>query len=347
MQSFFIGVGAVVASALPWLLTQAGVPNTAPEGQVPDSVRYAFYLGGAVLLGAIGWTVLSTREYPPEQLDAFDAGREPEVEADSHRITAAQQRGALGVAIGAALSIAVFALGWDRQLYVLAGLVGIGGALFAALPRLKRDGMLRNILGDILQMPTVMRQLAVVQFFSWFALFAMWIYTTAGVAAHHYGSSDPTSQAFNDAGDWVGVLFAAYNGFAILAAVVIPPLVRAIGARTTHVLMLVSGAIGFGSFLLISDPRWLLASMVGVGFAWASILSLPYALLADSLPARKMGTYMGVFNFFIVIPQLVAASLLGLVLKYAFSGEPIYALLVGAISFVLAALSTLRVRVAS
>ncbi|MCG6117742.1 MAG: MFS transporter [Aquimonas sp.] len=344
MQSFFIGVGAVVASALPWLLTQAGVANTAPEGQVPDSVRYAFYLGGAVLLGAIGWTILSTREYAPEQLAAFDADRPPEAEPDAARIASAQARGNIGVALGVALAAAVLVLGWDRQLYVLAGLVGIGGALFAALPGLKRDGMLRNILSDMLQMPEVMKQLALVQFFSWFALFAMWIYTTAGVAAHHYGSSDPTSREFNDAGDWVGVLFAAYNGFAIVAAMLIPLLVRSVGARATHIVMLLCGAAGFGSFLLIGDPRWLLASMVGVGFAWASILSLPYALLANSLPARKMGTYMGVFNFFIVIPQLVAASVLGLLLRYGFGSEPIYALLIGAISFVVAAACTLRVR---
>jgi maltose/moltooligosaccharide transporter len=346
MQSFFIGVGAVVASALPWLLTQAGVANTAAEGQVPDSVRYAFYLGGAVMFGAILWTVLSTREYPPEQLEAFDAGRGEDAVPSAAQIDRARARGATGVAFGAGLAAAVYLLGWDRQLYVLAGLIGVGGALFALLPQLNPNGMLRNILGDMLQMPQVMRQLAVVQFFSWFALFAMWIFTTAGVAAHHYGSSDPTSQSYNDAGDWVGVLFAAYNGFAIVAAMLIPPLARALGARVTHIVMLLCGAAGFASFLLVRDPHWLLASMVGVGFAWASILSLPYALLADSLPARKMGTYMGVFNFFIVIPQLVAASLLGLILKYGFGGEPINALLVGAISFTVAALATLRVRVA-
>jgi maltose/moltooligosaccharide transporter len=188
-----------------------------------------------------------------------------------------------------------------------------------------------------------MRKLAVVQFFSWFALFAMWIYTTAAVTAVHFGSSDPTSAAYNEGANWVGVLFAAYNGFAALAAVLIPRMVRRWGLRISHLVNASLGGLGLLSFLVIRDPQWLLLSMLGVGFAWASILSLPYALLSDSVPAEKMGVFMGIFNFFIVIPQLVAASLLGFLLKTFFGGEPVQALAIGGISLIVAGLCVLRV----
>jgi len=182
-----------------------------------------------------------------------------------------------------------------------------------------------------------------VQFFSWFALFAMWIYTTAAVTEVHYGSTDTTSAAYNDGANWVGVLFAAYNGFAALAAVVIPWMVRRWGLRASHLVNVVLGGIGLLSFAVIRDPHWLLLSMVGVGFAWASILSLPYALLSDSLPAAKMGIYMGIFNFFIVIPQILAASVLGVLVRVLFHGESIYALATGGALMILAGLATLRV----
>ena len=343
MQSFFIGIGAVVASMLPFILAHYGVANTAPEGQIPDTVKYAFYAGGVVLFLAVGWTVLSSREYSPEQLAAFDDA-EPEADHAELKPIEARRDSVTWLAIGAVGAVLVFAAGLQKDLYLLCALFAAYGLALFLQDKVRRDSLFANVMADLHAMPEAMRKLALVQFFSWFALFAMWIYTTAGVASHHYGSSDPTSQAFNDAGDWVGVLFAAYNGFAIVAAMLIPLLVRRLGARITHIAMLLCGAAGFLSFLLIGEPRWLLASMVGVGFAWASILSLPYALLANSLPARKMGTYMGVFNFFIVIPQLVAASVLGLLLRYGFGSEPIYALLIGAISFVIAAACTLRVR---
>ena len=198
-------------------------------------------------------------------------------------------------------------------------------------------------MGDLATMPRAMRRLAPVQFFSWLALFSMWIYTTAAVAQVHYGTSDPNSAAFNQGANWVGVLFAAYNGFAALAALVIPLMVRRLGLRLTHLVNVWLGAAGLLSFLVIRDPHWLLLAMVGMGFAWASILSLPYALLSDSLPAQKMGLYMGVFNFFIVIPQLVAASMLGFLLRVMFGGAPIYALVLGGVSLMLAGLLVLRV----
>jgi maltose/moltooligosaccharide transporter len=193
-------------------------------------------------------------------------------------------------------------------------------------------------------MPNTMRQLAVVQFFSWFSLFAMWIYTTSAVTSFHYGTSDPTSQAYNDGADWVGILFAAYNGFAALAAICIPVMVKRIGLKGAHGLNLVLGAIALISFLFITDPALLWLPMVGIGFAWASILSLPYAMLSNSIPSYKMGVFMGIFNFFIVIPQLLAASILGLILRHLFENQPIYALVIGGVSFLLAAVSVLRIK---
>jgi len=297
MQSFFIGVGAVIASLLPWLLTRAGISNLGTgmaAGSIPDTVRYSFDIGAAVLLGAIAWTTLGSREYPPEQLLSFEDALPP--------------------------------AGTTQSVHA--------GA---------RAGMLTTILLDVANMPLAMRRLAPVQFFSWLALFSMWIYTTAAVAQVHFGATDPQSEAFNRAANWVGVLFAAYSGFAALAAVVIPFMVRRLGLRLTHLVNLCAGGAGLLSFLAIHDPDWLLLSMVGVGFAWASIVSLPYALLSDSVPAAKMGLYMGVFNFFIVIPQLVAASVLGFLLRMLFGGAPIYAMVLGGIALICAGLLVLRV----
>jgi maltose/moltooligosaccharide transporter len=171
----------------------------------------------------------------------------------------------------------------------------------------------------------------------------MWIDTTAGVAQMHFGSTDPQSVAYNNGANWVGVLFAMYNGFAAIAALIIPLMVRRMGLRVSHLVNLWLGGAGLMAFLLIRDPNWLLLPMVGVGFAWASILSLPYALLSDNLPAEKMGVYMGIFNFFIVIPQLVAVATLGGLLRFFFHAQPIYALAIGGASLVIAGLCVLRV----
>lgn len=343
MQSFFIGIGAVVASGLPWMLAQWGVDNTAEAGSVPDNVKFAFYLGGVVLFAAVGWTVLSTREYPPEVLRSFsDAKPVPPRHLDREKTL---QQGLAWLAAGLLGLAAIYYFEWDPQLYILTGGLAVYGGALLYLSRShgKSQNMFGAIMSDLHGMPGAMRKLAVVQFFSWFALFAMWIFTTAAVTGVHFGSTDTASAAFNDGADWVGVLFAAYNGFAALAAIVIPYMVRAFGLRVSHLINVWLGGLGLISFLFISDPDWLLLSMLGVGFAWASILSLPYALLSDNLPAEKMGIYMGIFNFFIVIPQLVAASVLGFMLKTFLGGEPIYALLVGGVSLFIAGVSVLRV----
>ena len=340
MQSFFIGVGSVVASLLPWFLAKMGVSNVAGDGSIPDTVKYAFYLGGAVLLVSVLWTVTTTREYPPAQLESFaDNAAEPAA-VDS---SGAWRGGVVLMVAGASLLALIRHYTLEKELYLLAGGLIAFGALFAWLSTTRSHGMLRQVMGDLYGMPTPMRRLAVVQFFSWFALFALWIYTTAAVTSVHYGTTDTHSVAYNEGANWVGVLFAAYNGFAAVAAIAIPVMVRHWGLRLSHLANLCLGGAGLLSFLLIRDPQWLLLSMVGVGFAWASILSLPYALLSDSLPAAKMGVYMGIFNFFIVIPQLLAASVLGLLLRLFFHGQPIWALAMGGVSLVIAGLCTLRV----
>ncbi|MFA6235363.1 MAG: MFS transporter [Bacteroidota bacterium] len=280
VQSFFIGTGAIVASALPWMFTNwLHISNTAPAGEIPDSVRFAFYVGAAAFFFAVLWTVLRTKEYPPEDMQAFLRMK-------------AEQKGFL-------------------------------------------NGV-REIFSSIAAMPRTMLQLAFVQFFSWFALFAMWIYTTPAVTQHIYGSSDPTSVLYNQGADWVGVLMAVYNGFAAVMAFVLMALARRFSRKAVHSIALVVGGISLGSFFFITDPNLLLVSELGIGLAWASILSMPYAILAGALPPQKMGVYMGIFNFFIVLPQIVAASILGFMVSHLFSGEAIYALVAGGVSMMLA-----------
>ena len=341
MQSFFIGAGAVIASLLPWLLATFGVSNSAAAGGIPDTVRYAFYAGGAILFLAVGWTIISTREYPPAQLQAFDdAGTTSEGEVDARR---ARRDGSIWLFAGVVALIGIHGWALEGELYLLAGgLIAYGLALLL-LSVMRRRNAFTAIMVDLYEMPEAMRRLAVVQFFSWFALFSMWIYTTAVVTQVHFGTTDAQSLRYNEGANWVGVLFAAYSGFAAVAAIVIPLMVRRFGLRVSHLINLWIGAAGLASFALIRDPQWLLASMAGVGFAWASIVSLPYALLSNNVPAAKMGVYMGIFNFFIVIPQLLAASVLGFLLHRFAGGHPIYALLIGGMSWFIAGLAVLRV----
>ncbi len=346
-QSFFIGLGAVAASALPWILAHLRFSNSgassAGQAIVPDTVRYAFDAGAVVLVAAILWTVLRTREYPPEQLQSFsDALPAPGISRPTTRVSGLR-RGALWGGCGLIGLGLVRGFELDRQLY----LVCIGSLLWglALLTHefTRGQNWFGTVMRDLESMPDTMRRLAPVQFFSWLALFAMWIYTTAAVTQVHFGSSDPRSDAFNQGANWVGVLFATYNGCAAIAAIFLPMLVNRVGLRWGHLINVWIGGVALLSFFVIRNPYWLLVPMVGVGIAWASILSLPYVLLSDSLPAQKMGLYMGIFNFFIVIPQLVAASMLGLLLKWLFGGAPIYALAIGGVSFLISGALVLRV----
>jgi len=366
MQSFFIGTGAVFASCLPWLLSNVlNVASTAPEGIVPDSVRISFYVGAAAMLVAVLWTVFSTKEYSPAEIDAFEAHRaaaDPSPEA-LRPASAYMSGGLVWLAVGAiaflglwllrdqAAGLAADATDWrkaiGKELYVLAGFVAGFGLLqlaVGALRRARTSNGLTEILDDMFGMPESMRGLAVVQFFSWFALFAMWIYTTATVTSVHYGTTDTASAAYNAGADWVGVLFGVYNGVAALAAFLIPVLARKTGRRGAHAINLVLGGLGLIGIALIRDPALLWIPMIGVGFAWASILSMPYAILSGAVPGKKMGVYMGIFNIFIVLPQLLAATILGLTLKHFFGGEAIWALVIGGGSFFLAAVFALFVK---
>jgi maltose/moltooligosaccharide transporter len=231
---------------------------------------------------------------------------------------------------------------------ILSAMLAVGGVLLIASGVLQRGGRYDNgfvtIFNDLQDMPRTMKQLALVQFFSWFALFAMWIYTTAAITSHVYHTTDTTSALYNDGANWVGVCFAVYNGVAAIVAFAIPVIARKTSRRAAHAICLVCGALGLMSIFVIGDPKYLLASMIGVGIAWASILSMPYAILAGALPPSKMGYYMGVFNFFIVIPQIVAAAALGFMVRRFFGGQAIDALLIGGVSLVLAAILTLRVK---
>jgi len=347
MQSFFIGVGAVIAGVLPWIFAKAGVSNVGTgEGAaaIPDTVRYSFDIGAAVLAGAILWTIFTTREYPPAELHGF-ADSTPAAEGVTPGSTAhATGRGVLWLGVGIAGAFLVWHFQRRAELYILCGLFGAWGAALLINGARAGEGMFATLMRDIDGMPLRMRQLIPVQFFSWLALFSMWLFTNPAVTQVHFHATDTTGVAYNDGANWVGVLFSAYSGFAALAAIVIPVMVRRLGLTVSHCINLLLGGLGLASFFVIRDPDWLLASMVGVGFAWASIVSLPYALLAGSVPSRKMGVYMGIFNFFIVIPQLVAASVLSDVLKPLLGGQPIFVLVVGGVSFALAGVLALRVR---
>ncbi|WP_339914150.1 MFS transporter [uncultured Brevundimonas sp.] len=355
MQTFFIGTGAVFASCLPWLLANVfHVVSTAPEGVTPDSVKLAFYIGAAGLLAAVLWTVISTREYNPSEIDAFETARSVGLASSRPNDSQAPARsariymlgGAAWTILGLAGLYSVWAFGIEKELYVLAGFLAGFGLLQIAvglMHRARASNSLTEIIDDVFRMPKTMRGLAVVQFFSWFALFSMWIYTTAAVTAVHYGTTDTTSAAYNEGANWVGVLFGVYNGVAALTAFAIPVIARRTGRRGAHAINLALGGIGLIGIFLIRDPQLLWLPMIGVGIAWASILSMPYAILASAIPGRKMGVYMGIFNIFIVVPQLLAATILGLILKSLFDGQAIWALVLGGVSFFVAALASLKV----
>ncbi|WP_233207740.1 MFS transporter [Siphonobacter sp. BAB-5405] len=284
MQSFFIGVGAVIASALPAIFTYLGVANTADPGEIPNSVRWSYYLGAAAFISCVSYTVLTTKEYPPENLEAFR-------QEGQHR---------------------------------------------------RLGDEFRETFSGLFQMPKVMRQLAVVQFFTWFGLFCMWIYTTNAVTEHIYGTSDTHSERYNEGANFVGTAFAVYNGVSALFSLLVPTIAARIGRRMTHLLSLVIGGFGLISIYFIQDPQWLLLSMTGVGIAWTSILTIPYALLSGSLPAERMGYFMGVFNFFIVFPQFLASLGLSYLIKLV-GWAPIQVIVFGGILLIIAGLMTLRV----
>lgn len=357
MQSFFIGTGAVVASALPYILTNwFGVSNIAEEGTIPQSVKLSFYIGGIVLLASVLYTVFMSKEYSPAELTAFEKEKERVTGvkiAERAPVSSSQflKNGAMWTAIGlAAILLILFTnLGNENgQLYIVGGLLLIFGLILIISGFIRENSSqpagLVGIMNDLLHMPKTMGQLAVVQFFSWLAFYAMWIYTTPAITQHVYGTTDSTSVLYNKGANWVGMLFAVYNAVSAITAFVLPVIARQMGRKATHAAALVLGGISFISLYFIKDPMMLLIPMVGVGFAWGSILSMPYAILTGALPANKMGTYMGIFNFFIVIPQILAASILGTITRDLFHGQVILTMVLAGCSLIFGGISVFFVQ---
>ncbi len=358
MQSFFIGIGAYVASKLPLMLTYLGVKNTAPLGIIPDSVKFSFYIGGIAFIVTVLWTVITSKEYSPEEMEAFDNQKENEFKKVKHSEDWFSKnglshliKGIILLLIGLGSSFLIYKYNLKKDLFVLSlGMVSLGGIALIISGLMQKANKTENgfvtIMNDFQFMPKIMKQLAWVQFFSWFALFSMWIYTTLAVTQHIYGTKDTTSVAYNTGANQVGEMFANYNLIAAIAAFLLPLLAKVTSRKFTHFIALACGGLGLISIYFIKEPttftmEWL--PMIGVGISWASILSIPYAMLSGALPSNKMGYYMGVFNFFIVIPQLVAASLLGFLISKYFNSEPIYALLIGGCSMILAGIISLTI----
>lgn len=342
IQVFFIGTGAVFASSLPWVLVNwFGVSGTAAPGMLPAAVRYAFYIGSGCLLFSVLWTVAFTRERrTAEPMAATYAVLDPPA-------LPVRRFGWPLAAGGGALFGTALALRWQWEVLVLAAAALFVGAAQVAAERRRARGVrslgLLQIVEDFLRMPAALRRLALVQFFTWFGLFAMWIYAAPAIARIHFAAVDPASVPFNAAANWVGVLFAAYNGVAALAALVLPGVAARIGERTVYALCLLCGAAGMAGLVLIPDPGLLWLSSVGIGLAWAAILSLPYAIIVNAVAPEKVGVYLGIHNIFLVIPQLVAAICLGPLLLHLFGGNPAMALGLAAGFLGLAALAALLI----
>lgn len=292
MQSLLIGIGAVGASALPWLLSRWGHFAPAQTGHaIPLTVRLSFTIGSAAFLGAVLWTILTTGEYPPEDLAAFA----------KHRENAARQ---------------------------------------GMLARL--SGAAREISLAIGEMPRVMRQLAWVQLATWLGLFCMWLYFPVAVAHNVFGA-EQGSERFTHGVEWAGVCFGMYSAVCFVFSFALPGLAHTLGRKLTHCACLLCGAAGLASVAVIHTPGLLLLSMTGVGIAWASILSMPYSVLAGALPPERTGVYMGIFNFFIVLPEIAAALGFGWVMNHLLHNNRMAAVVSGGVFLLLAALLMLRV----
>ena len=286
VQTFLIGVGAVIGSWLPYvMLNWFGLGDATSASGVPLNLVYSFYVGAAVLIITILWTITHTKEYSPKELAEFASKEEVEEKA-------------------------------------------------------KFTDMFR----DFVNMPKTMLQLGVVQFFSWIALFGMWVYTTPAVAQHIYGTSDALSPLYQQAGDWVGVIFGVYNFVAMLFALCLIPISNKLGRKTTHAIALVIGGLSLISMYFITNDQMLILPMIGIGIAWASILAMPYAILAPALPAGKTGVYMGIFNFFITIPQIINALFSGLVLKHVFGLEAIWMMVLSGAFLLIGAVTVMFIK---
>jgi maltose/moltooligosaccharide transporter len=299
MQSFFIGIGASLANALPYLFRQLGVIGTTGSG-IPLTVQYSFKIGAVVFLLAVAWTVLTTKEYPPENIEEFEQMR----------------RQTYGRATGLAKVIKVVA------------------------------ELLREISRAFAHMPKTMKQLALVQMFTWLGLFCMWMFFGLTTSYHVFGARNAGDPRFALGQEWGGNAFAIYSVVCFAIAFLLPKLAAVTSRKTVHAISLICGGLGLVSVYFIHDRWVLLATMVGVGIAWASILSMPYAILSGALPAARMGVYMGIFNFFIVIPEIIASLFFGRVIRAIFGENstvaPLYMVMAGgAFMLIAAALVTL------
>ena len=288
MQSFFIGLGAILASLLPWLLINVvGLDNTAAEGSIPPFLKLSFGLGALAFFLAVLWTVTKVKEYPPVDMEAFKRMK-------------AEQRG-----VGAAV---------------------------------------KEIFSNIVEMPKVMKQVALVQFFTWMGLFLMWFYFTVAVANDIYGANgDTQSPRYAEGLAWANICFGFYSLITFLFSFILPEIADRMGKKYAHALSLLAGAMGLISVGFITDPNLLLLSMVGVGIAWTSTLAMPYAILAPKLRQDKVGVYMGIFNFFIVIPEILATLFFGLIMLYVLDNDRILAVMTGGGSLIIAAIFALFV----
>jgi len=288
IQTFLIGIGAVVGSALPSMLAQMGFSQEAGASGVADNIRYSFYIGAVVFMAAILVTVFFSKEYPPEQYAQYHGQADTDI---------------------------------------------------------KEKSSLLDIFTDFKNMPRTMKQLGLVQFFSWFALFSMWVFTTDAVATHVYGLTGDYSKSieYNTAGNAVSSAFGVYNLVAAVYALCLPLLAKFLGRKGTHAFSLLAGGLGLLSIYFIKDPAMLTYSMIGVGLAWASILAMPYVILSGSIPAGKLGIYMGIFNFFITLPQIVNGIFGGFIVKHFYNGQSIYAIVLAGFLLICAAVSVLFV----
>lgn len=299
MQSFFIGIGQTLANLLPYIFRRMGVDNPRVAGAeatvrtIPASVNYAFKIGAVSFLICVLWTVITSKEYPPENMEEFERKR--------IKLT--------------------------------------GGGLKRILEIIRE--LLREIADALREMPATMKQLAVVQFFTWLGLFCMWLFFGLMTSYHVFGAADKNDPRFTDGQAWGGNAFAIYSITCFAVAFLLPPLARKTSRKTVHFISLICGAIGLLATYFIQDKNILLLTMVGVGIAWASILSMPYAILSGALPPARMGVYMGIFNFFIVIPEIVASFTFGPVIRSLFGPDnpqaPLYMVIAGGIFLLIAA----------
>ena len=289
MQSMFIGAGAIIASSLPWLLTNVFKVQT-PAGAVhviPYNVKLSFELGAVAFLGAVLWTIFRTREYPPEDMEAFRRAK-------------------------------------------------------AAKTGLTQN--VRDIFDAIRTMPDTMRRLAWVQLFTWLGLFCMWLYLPVAVARNVYGAPSELSPLYKAGIEWGGVCLSMYSAITFAFSFPLPWIARSLGRKRTHSLCLLCGALGLISVSIIHDKNLLLLSMTGVGIAWASILSMPYAILSGSLPPGRTGIYMGIFNFFIVLPEIAASLGFGWIMSHLLNNNRLSAVVLGGVFLIVAAVLVQRVR---